>query len=91
MVPASSVKNDKKSGFAPVVNVGATPPDHLIPLNHELVTAPPLVYSTIIACTRGAGAGLDATHVTVPAPDALTTKKLEPFRFNVTVVPPGGQ
>jgi hypothetical protein len=88
LFPASSVTNPNKSGFTPVVNVGAVPAGHLVFVNQEFVTTPPLIYSIINDCARAVAGGFVIAHVTVPVPDADTAKKLLLFKFNVTVVPP---
>ena len=84
-MPASSVENANKS-IPAVVNVGATPPGHLIPANQLFVTSPPLVYSIKKLCTRPDAGGFNATQRIVPVPAAVIEKQFAKFKFNDAVV-----
>ena len=64
VVPPSSVMNPRTSTPL-VVNVGATPPGHLVPLNQVCVPVPPLVNSSKKLYARLAGVLL-IVHVRAP-------------------------
>lgn len=89
LVPASSVVKLNMSGFTDAdVRVGAIPPGHRVLVNQLFVLIPPLVYSITSDCALPVSGGFAICHVTVPAADADTVKKLDRFKSSVIVVVP---